>query len=75
MSTLSLVTAGLGVSIVPESMTQLETNGISYLHADLSVSLTVPLLLARRKGDISGALMRFTEIVDQRRHRTRKIEP
>ncbi|HVY17507.1 MAG TPA: LysR family transcriptional regulator [Rhodopila sp.] len=66
LSTLSLVAAGLGISIIPESMARLETNGIAYRPLDRAVPLLAPLLLARRAGDPTGPLARFIRIVQAR---------
>ncbi|WP_236000563.1 LysR substrate-binding domain-containing protein, partial [Bradyrhizobium uaiense] len=50
VSTLSLVAAGLGISIVPESMARRETAGVSYLRLDRAA----PLARARKKGPAGG---------------------
>jgi DNA-binding transcriptional LysR family regulator len=47
-STLSLVAAGLGVSIVPASMRRMNVEGVAYLSLEGSPALTAPLLLATR---------------------------
>lgn len=66
MSTLSLVAAGLGISIVPESMARLETAGVAYLRLDRATGLVAPLALARKKGPASGTLARLLGIVTRR---------
>jgi DNA-binding transcriptional LysR family regulator len=66
VSTLSLVAAGLGISIIPQSMARLETNGITYLRFDTSTKLTAPLLLGYRDEAPSGALKVFVEQVKER---------
>ncbi|MDR6871511.1 DNA-binding transcriptional LysR family regulator [Bosea sp. BE125] len=63
VSTLSLVAAGLGVSIIPASMARLETNGIAYARLDDLPKLTAPLHLAYREEKPSGALERFIDCV------------
>ncbi|POR48889.1 LysR family transcriptional regulator [Bosea psychrotolerans] len=63
VSTLSLVAAGLGVSIIPASMARLETNGIAYARLDDLPRLTAPLHLAYREEKPSGALERFIDCV------------
>ena len=68
MSTLSLVAAGLGISIVPSSMARLETNGIAYLPLDRKSQLVAPLHLAHRKEPPSGALKFFVDIVRRSGH-------
>ncbi|WP_083196904.1 LysR family transcriptional regulator [Rhizobium sp. AC27/96] len=65
MSTLSLVAAGLGISIIPNSMTRLETNGIAYLPLDRRTQLVAPLHLAHRSEPSGGALKLFIEIVSR----------
>lgn len=59
LSTLSLVAAGLGVSIVPESMRRLNTEGIAYLALAKTSNLVAPLHLAWRNGNTSGAMQRL----------------
>jgi DNA-binding transcriptional LysR family regulator len=56
LSTLSLVAAGLGVSIVPESLRRLNTEGIAYLTLAKTTNLVAPLHLAWRGANMSGAL-------------------
>lgn len=62
-STLSLVAAGLGVSIVPTSMQRLRGDGIAYRPLCDCPGLTAPLHLATRIGDQSSVLRRFRERV------------
>jgi DNA-binding transcriptional LysR family regulator len=59
LSTLSLVAAGLGVSIIPESMRRLDTEGIAYLPLPDAPDLVAPLYLAFRAADLSGAAQRL----------------
>lgn len=56
VSTLSFVAAGLGVSIVPETMRRLNTEGIAYLPLADAVGPVAPLLLAWREAHVSGAM-------------------
>ncbi|QCI68087.1 LysR family transcriptional regulator [Phreatobacter stygius] len=58
-STLSLVAAGLGVSIIPASMRRLETEGIAYLGLTDAPQLVAPLHLAYRAGALSAATGRL----------------
>jgi DNA-binding transcriptional LysR family regulator len=58
LSTLSLVAAGLGVSIVPESLRSLNTEGIAYLTLK-AANLVAPLHLAWRDANTSGAMQRL----------------
>lgn len=59
VSTLSFVAAGLGVSIVPESMRRLNTEGIAYLALSDAISPVAPLLLAWRAAEVSGAMQKL----------------
>lgn len=63
LSTLSLVAAGLGVTLVPESMSRLEAEGVAYRSLDPRAQLTAPLNLAYRRGEISEAVRRFVGLV------------
>jgi DNA-binding transcriptional LysR family regulator len=63
LSTLSLVAAGLGISIIPGSIARLETNGIAYLRLDPGANLVAPLYFARKDEQPSGALQLFAHIV------------
>jgi|SRR5471032_45540 len=56
-SCLSLVGAGLGVSIVPESMTRLGGDGTVFLPLAAQAQLSAPLYLARRQDSASSALI------------------
>lgn len=62
-ATLSLVAAGLGVSIVPASLQRLRGDGITYRALSECPGLTAPLHLATRVGDTSAMLRRFREMV------------
>jgi DNA-binding transcriptional LysR family regulator len=64
-STLSLVAAGLGVSIIPASMCRLDTEGIAYCRLDGATRLVAPLHLAYRDATPSGATLRLIETVRQ----------
>ncbi len=65
LSTLSLVAAGLGVTVVPASMSRLEAEGVAYRHLDPSAQLTAPLNLAYRRNEISAAVRRFVALVQR----------
>lgn len=65
VSTLSLVAAGLGASIIPESMARLETSGVVYRRFTQSSGLVAPLYLALRRDGQAGALARFVEEVSR----------
>lgn len=63
LSTLSLVAAGLGVSLVPGSMRRLHADGIAYRPLAAECGLTAPLNLAHRKGETAPAVRRFVALV------------
>lgn len=65
VSTLNLVAAGLGVSIVPASLRRLQMDGVIYcrLSDTAKLKLKAPLILACRPGDNSAAVQRFIELV------------
>src|ERR1700722_10356628 len=65
LSTLSLVAAGLGVTVVPASMSRLEAEGVVYRPLDASAELTAPLNLAYRRNEISAAVRRFVGLVQK----------
>jgi len=64
LSTLSLVAAGLGVTVVPASMGRLAAEGITYRRLDPSAQLTAPLNLACRRGESDAAVRRFVALVE-----------
>ncbi|AYR25657.1 LysR family transcriptional regulator [Herbaspirillum rubrisubalbicans] len=55
LSTLSLVAAGVGVAVIPASMTRVNAEGVVYLKLTGAPELKAPLHLAYRTGSISGA--------------------
>lgn len=65
VSTLNLVAAGLGVSIVPASLRRLQMDGVIYRRiADIAaLKLKAPLILACRPGENSAAVQRFIDLV------------
>jgi len=65
LSTLSLVAAGFGVSLVPASMARLEAEGVAYRRLDAAAQLTAPLNLAYRRGESSAAVRGFIALVQQ----------
>ncbi|HZT89344.1 MAG TPA: LysR family transcriptional regulator [Stellaceae bacterium] len=62
-STLSLVAAGLGVSLVPASMRRLRVEGVAYRRLDPAAELSAPLNLAHRRDETSPAARRFIAAV------------
>jgi DNA-binding transcriptional LysR family regulator len=65
LSTLSLVAAGLGVTVVPASMSRLEAEGVAYRAIDPAAQLVAPLNLAYRRGEISAAVRQFVGMVQR----------
>ena len=59
LATLSLVAAGLGVTLVPDSMRRLRVEGLAYRRLDEQVGLVAPLNLACRRGESGPAARRF----------------
>jgi DNA-binding transcriptional LysR family regulator len=65
ISTLNLVAAGLGVSIVPASLQRLQMDGVIYRPLLDSPDLKAPLILACRPGENSAAVQRFIDLVQR----------
>jgi len=63
LATLSLVAAGLGVTLVPQSMRRLRVHGVVYRPLDAAAGLIAPLNLAYRRGEHSEAARRFIALV------------
>lgn len=63
LATLSLVAAGLGVTLVPQSMRRLRLEGIAYRSLDSAAGLVAPLNLAYRRGEGGAAARRFIALV------------
>jgi len=63
ISTLNLVAAGLGVSIVPASLRRLQMDGIIYRRLTAHAALRAPLILAYRRGGNSATAQRFIDLV------------
>ena len=70
LSTLSLVAAGLGVTLVPATMRRLGVEGLAYRRLDPSAELVAPLNLAYRRGESAAAVRRFIALVHQSRQMT-----
>jgi len=66
MSTLPLVAAGIGISIVPASLEHMKIRGVSYRRLTGSAQLKVPLTLASRRGDASAVVREFVNLVRRR---------
>jgi DNA-binding transcriptional LysR family regulator len=67
LATLSLVAAGLGVTLVPHSMRRLRVHGVVYRALDGDAGLVAPLNLAYRRGEGSAATQRFIALVRRTR--------
>ncbi len=63
MSTLNLVAAGLGITIVPASLSRLPLEGVSYRTLKGRPALKVPLNLACRADERSAATLGFIDLV------------
>jgi DNA-binding transcriptional LysR family regulator len=63
LATLSLVAAGLGVTLVPQSMQRLRVEGVAYRSLDSAAGLVAPLNLAYRPGESAAAARRFIALV------------
>jgi DNA-binding transcriptional LysR family regulator len=63
ISTLNLVAAGLGVSLVPESLRRLQMDGVIYRRLSDNAQFVAPLILASRRGENAAAVQRFIELV------------
>jgi DNA-binding transcriptional LysR family regulator len=61
-STINLVAAGIGVSIVPASMQQIHTQGVTYRPLRGN-PLRAPLGLASRRGEIAEPVRNFIALV------------
>lgn len=63
LATLSLVAAGLGVTLVPDSMRRLQVDGVGYRRLDKTARLVAPLNLAHRRGEIAPAARRLIALI------------
>lgn len=63
LSTLNLVGAGLGVSIVPESMRRLQMDGVVFCCLKDRPPLKAPLHFAHRREEKSPVVQRFIDLV------------
>ena len=74
-STLSLVAVGLGISLVPASLSHLYVDGVVYRRLKGSVQPKAPLDLASRRGDSSVVVRHFLKLVRQAARNFRFDEP
>jgi DNA-binding transcriptional LysR family regulator len=63
VSTLNLVAAGLGITIVPASLSRLPLEGVTYRMLKGRPALKVPLNLACRRDERSAATLGFVDLV------------
>jgi DNA-binding transcriptional LysR family regulator len=63
VSTLNLVAAGLGVTLVPASLAGLPLEGVTYRKLKDRPALKVPLNLVQRQAESSAATLDFIELV------------
>jgi DNA-binding transcriptional LysR family regulator len=62
LSTLNLVAAGLGISIVPASLTRMQMDGVVYRRLRSDRKLVAPLSLAVRRSESSASVRRFVDL-------------
>jgi DNA-binding transcriptional LysR family regulator len=65
LATLSLVAAGLGVTLIPASMRRMGIEGVAYRPLDRKAGPIAPLNLACRRGESAPAVRRFIALVRQ----------
>jgi DNA-binding transcriptional LysR family regulator len=65
LSTLNLVAAGLGISIVPASLRRLRMDGVTYRRLEANPRLKAPINLACRGDEQSAAVRGFVDLVRQ----------
>jgi len=67
VSTLNLVAAGLGISLVPESLRRMRMDGVMFRPIGGAAQPTAPLYVTSRRGETSAAVRRFLELVRRSR--------
>ena len=65
LATLSLVAAGLGVTLIPASMQRIGIDGVAYRAIERKPGLVAPLNLACRRGETAPAACRFVALARQ----------
>jgi len=65
VSTLNLVAAGLGISLVPESLQRMRMDGVVFRRIGGAAQPKAPLYLASRRGEASAAARRFLGLAKQ----------
>jgi DNA-binding transcriptional LysR family regulator len=74
LSTLSLVAAGLGISLIPASMQRLHMDGVVTVRLK-GVPLTAPLNLAYRHSEASPAVRSFVDLAQRAARQPRRGTP
>jgi DNA-binding transcriptional LysR family regulator len=64
-STLSLIAAGLGISLVPASLQRMNMDGVAYRRLMGPIQPKAPLNLASRRGDPSPVVRQFLNLVKE----------
>src|SRR5215472_861840 len=67
VSTLNLVAAGLGISLVPESLRRMRMDGVVFRPIGGAAQPTAPLYVTSRRDETSAAVRRFLELVRRSR--------
>ena len=70
VSTLNLVAAGLGISLVPESLQRMHMDGVIFRRLTGAGQPKAPLYLASRRGETSASVRRFLGLVRRSGHDT-----
>jgi DNA-binding transcriptional LysR family regulator len=68
VSTLNLVAAGLGISLVPESLQRMRMDGVVFRRLAGAAQPKAALYLASRRGETSAAVCRFLALVKRPTH-------
>ena len=63
VSTLNLVAAGFGISLVPQSLQRMSMDGVVFRRLTGSPQPRAPLYLASRRGETSASVRHFLELV------------
>lgn len=66
IATLPLVAAGIGITIVPSSLRDMNVRGVAYRRLAGSAPLKTSLSLASRRGDTSAVVRQFVTLVRRR---------
>jgi DNA-binding transcriptional LysR family regulator len=70
VSTLNLVAAGLGVSLVPESLQRMRLDGVVFRRVTGPPHPKAPLYLASRHGETSAVVRKFLQLVRRPQQKT-----